>query len=164
MVSPSMDDNVLFYDESKCTGCRYCEIACSLRHHNQLNFELSNLTINTKVTFKEGKMSSSLDFSAAHCIHCDPAPCQIVCPTGAIQKELDGRVFLNELKCIGCRSCTFACSLSVAWFDSEAHLSHKCDLCDGEPQCVDVCSVKAIVFIPRIAARSTMEKRNSEED
>lgn len=163
-MSPLMDDNVLFYDDSKCTGCRYCELACSLRHHNLLNFNFSNITITTNVIFEEREKNSSLFFAAAHCIHCDPAPCQIVCPTGAIHKENNGRVFLNELKCIGCRSCTFVCSLSVAWLDSEAHISHKCDLCNGEPQCVDVCSVEAITFIPRTTARKIMEKRNSEKE
>jgi Fe-S-cluster-containing dehydrogenase component len=158
-MSPLMDDKVLVYDSTKCTGCRFCESACALKHHSQLDFELSNIKINTKVIFNEEEKSNHLVFSAFYCIHCDPAPCQIVCPTRAIQKESNGRVFLNELKCIGCRSCTLACALSVAWFLPETHLSHKCDLCDGDPQCVDVCSVEAICFLHRTNVREALEKK-----
>ncbi|MFX0016413.1 MAG: 4Fe-4S dicluster domain-containing protein [Promethearchaeota archaeon] len=157
MKSPIAEDKVLFFDDEKCTGCRYCESACSLHHHCQLSFNLSNITISSKIVFKQGEESTHLVFSAALCIHCDPAPCQIVCPSGAIQKEANGRVFLNELMCIGCRSCTFACSLSIAWFHPETHLSYKCDLCDGDPQCVDVCSVEAIRFLPRTEVLRIME-------
>ncbi|MFX0150394.1 MAG: 4Fe-4S dicluster domain-containing protein [Candidatus Hodarchaeota archaeon] len=151
-----MNNKVLVYNGAECTGCRYCELACSLKHHSQLNFNLSNMTIITEITFKKGEENTNLTFLGAHCVHCDPAPCQLVCPTGAILKEQNGRIFLNELRCIGCRSCTLACSLSVAWFDPEVHLSHKCDLCNGDPQCVDVCSVKAIKFLPRNEIREVL--------
>ena len=156
-MSPLMDDKMLVYNSTKCTRCRYCESACALRHHNQLDFELSNITISTKVIFDEGEKSTHLDFSASYSIHCDPAPCQIVCPTGAVQKGSSRRVFLNELMCIGCRSCTLACALSVVWFHPETHLSHKCDLCDGDPQFVNVCSVEAIRFLPRSEVREALE-------
>ena len=32
-------------------------------------------------------------------------------------------------------------------FDYERGLAYKCDLCDGEPQCVRVCEKKAIVYV-----------------
>ena len=60
-------------------------------------------------------------------------------------------------KCTGCHYCEFACSLSIAWFNPEIHLSHKSDLCDGDPQCVDKCPVKVISFIPRTETIKMME-------
>jgi Fe-S-cluster-containing dehydrogenase component len=57
----------------------------------------------------------------------------------------------------GCRYCEFARSLSIVWFNPEIHLSHKSDLSDGDPQCVDKCPVKVISFILRTETIRMME-------
>ena len=36
---------VLLYDPSKCTGCRYCEIACSYYHFKEFDLEKAHLHI-----------------------------------------------------------------------------------------------------------------------
>ena len=68
------------------------------------------------------------------CRHCDPAPCQQVCPTGAIYKdELLGSVIVNEARCISCGMCAMVCPFNAIAFYrtpvSEKAVSYKCDDC-----------------------------------
>lgn len=142
-------NNVLFYDSEKCTGCLFCEAACAFKHSSQLDFNLCNLKVTTSLHYDENSKLTSYKFNNSYCIHCDPAACQLACPNDAIVKEPNGRIFLNEINCIGCRNCNLACSIGVPWLDPALKITHKCDLCDGDPQCVSVCSAGAIQFISR---------------
>ncbi len=66
----------------------------------------------------------------------------------AIQKELKtGLVTVDQEKCVGCKLCVLACPFGNMGFSEERHLPVKCDLCDGDPQCVFYCSPEAITFI-----------------
>jgi len=51
---------VLLYDPSRCTGCRYCEIACSYYHFKEFNLEKAHLHI----IFEE-KIRSSKPYTAS---------------------------------------------------------------------------------------------------
>ena len=133
---------VLLYDPSKCTGCRYCEIACSYYHFKQLSLEKAHL----HVQFNE----KNGEFEAIYCQHCEEPVCVAVCPSEAITKDEEtGLVKINPLRCIGCKTCVVACPLSVPWFNIDYRVSMKCDFCDGDPQCAKFCSPQAI----RVATR-----------
>jgi Fe-S-cluster-containing dehydrogenase component len=143
--------NVLLYDPSRCTGCRYCEIACSYYHFKQFNLEKAHL----HVEFDE----KTGDFEAIYCQHCDEPVCVAACPNEAATKDqVTGLVKINPMKCIGCKTCTFSCPLSVPWFNADYHVSMKCDFCDGDPQCAKFCSPQAI----RVANRKEAWKFNEE--
>jgi len=143
---------VLSYDPDKCTGCRYCEIACAFSHLGVLDISKANL----KVVFDEAKRA----YEVAHCMHCDEPVCAAVCPTEAISKdETTGLVTLNRLRCVGCRSCVHVCPLGAPWFHVEEGVARKCDFCDGEPLCARYCSPKAMTVATREEARKRMEKR-----
>jgi len=136
------EQKVLLYDPSKCTGCRYCEIACSYYHFKQLSLEKANL----HVQFNE----KNGEFEAIYCQHCDEPVCVAICPSEAATKdEKTGLVRINPLRCIGCKTCVVARPLSVPWFNADYRISMKCDFCDGGPQCAKFCSPQAI----RVATR-----------
>jgi molybdopterin-containing oxidoreductase family iron-sulfur binding subunit len=59
-----------------------------------------------KVTEKLTKHSFELPVM---CQHCETAPCEDVCPTGASFKRADGIVLVDKHLCIGCRYCMMAC-------------------------------------------------------
>ncbi|MEM2971218.1 MAG: 4Fe-4S dicluster domain-containing protein [Candidatus Bathyarchaeia archaeon] len=145
------EQKVLLYDPSKCTGCRYCEIACAYYHFKQFNLEKAHLHIQ----FNE-KIS---EFEAIYCQHCDEPVCVAACPSeAAVKDEKTGLVRINPMKCIGCKTCTFACPLSVPWFNADYRTSMKCDFCDGDPQCAKFCSPKAIRVAKRKEAWDFNEK------
>jgi len=71
-----------------------------------------------------------------------------VCPKDAISRdaELDS-VTINYDLCIGCKMCISACPFGAMGFDAQLKRVFKCDLCDGDPQCVRFCDMKAIDYV-----------------
>ena len=47
------------------------------------------------------------------CMHCENAPCEEVCPSGATYRRDDGIVAVDQDKCIDCKACMVACPYSV---------------------------------------------------
>ena len=93
------------------------------------------------------------------CAQCEDAPCVAVCPTGAMWDDpQNNRVVWDENKCIGCRMCTLACPFGAVVFDAKRHRIIKCDLCDGDPECVKVCPAKAIEFVEETDANRARQK------
>jgi carbon-monoxide dehydrogenase iron sulfur subunit len=135
---------VITVDPNKCTGCRMCEMACSL-HHEQA---CSRSSARVKVVKME---LEGIDMPML-CKHCASAPCMTVCPTGAlVRDEHTGAVVLLEQLCIGCRMCALACPFGSISIDPRGGRVSilKCDLCGGDPQCVRFCEPGALQFVRR---------------
>jgi len=132
---------ILFVDMQKCTGCRACELACSMKHHGEYNPAKSRITV--------FGFAPTASFIPIFCTQCEEAWCQNMCPAGAITKEdKDGFkiVKVSEVKCVGCKICMLACPFGDMSFVSEKQKVQKCDLCEGEPVCVDACTYGALQF------------------
>ncbi len=91
----------------------------------------------------------TLSFNGAlMCNQCSEPVCVEMCPTLAIEKSLeDGIVRVNAEKCVGCGLCTLGCSYGGVDYDYEAKKSFKCDMCDGDPECVKACPQGVMKFI-----------------
>jgi carbon-monoxide dehydrogenase iron sulfur subunit len=129
-----------------CTGCRCCQIICALSREGELNYELARIQI-----LKDDKLGLSV---ALPCSQCEKAPCVEVCPTDAI--AFDPKTGANEIdldKCIVCKMCVTACptgSISIIEKKGKEKVI-KCNLCEGNPQCVTVCEPGAIRYEEPIA-------------
>ena len=92
-------------DTTKCIGCGACRLAC--QNQNDL---LSSMPF---VKFSEVETgvypTASLQVVPSQCMHCEDAPCQAVCPTGATYTNEDGIVCIDHGRCIGCKYCMAAC-------------------------------------------------------
>ncbi len=78
--------------------------------------------------------------SAITCNQCGEPACEENCPTGAIKKSPDdGIVRINQAKCLGCGLCSLVCPYGGIDYQAHEKRVFKCDLCDGDPQCVDAC-------------------------
>ncbi|HEY2587978.1 MAG TPA: 4Fe-4S dicluster domain-containing protein [Tepidisphaeraceae bacterium] len=164
-----------FTDTTLCIGCKACEVAC--KQWNQLPAEGMNFTgysyDNTArlsattwrhVAFKEkigeddaAGISRWLMMSDV-CKHCQSAPCQHACPTGAIIYNEFGDVYVQGDICNGCGYCVVACPFGViersdhvAGIPADGH-AHKCTLCYDRqaegmtPACAKSCPTASIQF------------------
>jgi carbon-monoxide dehydrogenase iron sulfur subunit len=131
---------VLVIDYEKCTGCRLCELVCSVKHEGVSNPSRSRIKI--------VKWEQEGRYVPMGCQQCESAPCQSVCPVKAISRddELD-RVMIDYDVCIGCRMCVAICPFGAMSFDVIGEKVIKCDFCDGDPLCVKFCEVNAIQYL-----------------
>lgn len=126
-------DKRLLVDKKICTGCRLCEITCSMFHEKgRINTRKARIQVMSDIL--EGIDNPIV------CKQCTRAPCMEACPVQAI--ELDQRLKIPRVipeRCIGCMACVEACPFSAMFFDRETGVAIKCDLCGGDPQCVKFC-------------------------
>jgi Fe-S-cluster-containing hydrogenase component 2 len=139
----------------KCTGCRFCEMACTLFHEGKINHADARLQIH--------KRDVKVDFPAVctQCVACGDECCVAACPVGAITNE-DGIVKVNEEECTACGTCVEVCPFGVMRMEDVAF---KCDLCGGDPTCVKFCSMGAIKYEePKAEQYELVKKLLSEEE
>jgi len=127
----------LHIDYQKCTGCRLCELVCAVSHDGISNPARSRIRVM--------KWEAEGLYIPMSCQQCQDAPCMNVCPVKAITRDEQlGRISVDYDACIGCRSCVGVCPFGAMSFNSIDKQVFKCDLCDGDPQCVRFCDVKAV--------------------
>ena len=135
-----MQGRVLMIDHEKCTGCRQCEMVCSVFHNGASNPSRSRI--------KVVKWEHVGFYLPMTCQNCEKPFCVEVCPTKACHKDLENqRVMIDRDKCIGCKTCIVACPFGAPLYDKVERISIKCDYCDGDPQCVRFCEAKAIAYV-----------------
>jgi carbon-monoxide dehydrogenase iron sulfur subunit len=139
-------------DPSKCTGCGICEYACALeKEENTLNPLKSRIRI--------VRMTPLFNFALA-CRFCEDAKCVTACPEDALsQSEKTGIIMVNENKCKGCDWCVQACPHGGIAIHSDKGIAVACDLCEGEPKCVEFCPEEALELV---CTDEEAEKRFSE--
>jgi Fe-S-cluster-containing hydrogenase component 2 len=82
------------------------------------------------------------------CQQCQDAPCMNGCPVSAISRNEElNRVEVDYEICIGCRTCVSVCPFGAMNYNPIDKNVTKCDLCDGNPQCVYFCEVKAVEYV-----------------
>jgi len=135
---------VITIDTMKCSGCRMCELSCSLKHTGECNPERSR--IRSLMVEENGY----LEFFPSTCMQCDTAMCELACPTRAIKRNKEtGARMINENLCIGCSACGFACPFGACFLDPRTGISVVCDQCDGDPICVNLCPTDALQYVPK---------------
>lgn len=128
----------MYIDPHLCTGCRMCEIQCSIEHLKE--------SAPSKALIHVVRLDSQGLFIPTVCKHCSEAFCMYACPTGAIYRESTTKaVLVDETKCVRCRSCMLACPWGLIWMNSTGKVE-KCDLCRGKPVCASWCPTGAIKY------------------
>jgi Fe-S-cluster-containing dehydrogenase component len=75
------------------------------------------------------------------------------CPQGAITKKTDGTTWVEWETCIGCGACLESCKYNVIKIAENNALI--CDLCEGNPECVDRCPTNALEFLETVESTET---------
>ncbi|MFW6381813.1 MAG: 4Fe-4S dicluster domain-containing protein [Bacillota bacterium] len=126
-------------EPEKCTGCRDCELACSMTKVGEFNPMRSLIRA---VYFPEDMVTVPVT-----CLQCDDPLCMDVCPANAIKRDPEtGAVVVNSDRCIGCYMCASVCPVgALKEVPGEGYVT-KCDLCEGDPACVDICATGALSY------------------
>lgn len=133
-----------FYDQSRCSGCRTCSVACKIWHQ----LPPGPLKYMRVYEYEKGIFPDiRLHFQWIPCYHCEDPACVNICPFDAIHKEDKyGAVLIDPDKCVGCRLCYDACPYGALVFEGDK-------LCDSsednqiQAPCSEACPVH--VNIPR---------------
>jgi carbon-monoxide dehydrogenase iron sulfur subunit len=129
---------IITVSPERCTGCRMCELACSMKNTGEFNPTRSRINV---VAYDE---SYCLPFM---CFQCEKPYCAEVCPKGAIVRdEAKGMVKIIAKKCTGCKTCILACPFGNMIYSTKKKKVENCDFCGGDPECVSVCSTQALEF------------------
>ncbi|MHA1783949.1 MAG: 4Fe-4S dicluster domain-containing protein [Candidatus Helarchaeota archaeon] len=159
-----MNFKVIYLDISKCIGCGNCIVACEI-----------NEKINPSSSFGQGsdlrnilRIINGKVNTDKLCEQCTDAPCVLACPEKLLvfkdnivsfnldeKKNLDDQLIEIYKKCNECKNkdCIEACKFGdMVLVDAVIHdekLSYpiKCNQCDGNPRCVEVCPTGALLYV-----------------
>lgn len=161
----------MLIDESQCTACRGCQVAC--KQWNDLEGWLYSRTRNrgtyenppdlspqtwTRIRFTEyeGPDGFRWLFLKEGCMHCGDPACVAVCPTGALKQQPNGLVTFELELCNGCGYCVQFCPFHIPRLESDPITGQgkasKCTFCQDRvtngllPACVKACPAKALDF------------------
>ena len=136
-----MPQKTFFIRAEFCTGCGLCQLACSLVKEKEANPAKSRIFI--KRVVMDGLMLPHI------CFNCKQPPCMEACKRKAINKDAEtGWVTIDREKCNNCTLCVAACPFSAIRVTSESEVL-LCDVCGGNPKCVEMCPTGAIQFADR---------------
>ena len=153
-------------DESKCIGCKACQVACmnwnDLRdevgenigvYDNPVDLTPTSWTVMKFFEVEPEKGNLEWLIRKDGCMHCEDPGCLKACPApGAIVKYGNGIVDFISENCIGCGYCVKGCPFNIPRISQADHKAYKCTLCSDRvsvgqaPACAKACPTGAIVF------------------
>jgi carbon-monoxide dehydrogenase iron sulfur subunit len=126
---------VIIIDAEKCSGCTRCEVNCSFFHTGRVG--------RSRARVKVVKIEDlGIDYPVI-CPQCRERYCAR-CPESAIEIGPQGQMIVSPTLCTSCGTCQSLCPIGA--IELYEGIPYVCDLCGGEPRCVEQCNMGAITY------------------
>jgi anaerobic carbon-monoxide dehydrogenase iron sulfur subunit len=146
-ASPPVPDTWIGRNISSCTGCRLCEVACSLIKEQKIQPGIARISVR--------QYYPGVEFPVA-CYQCGAeAKCAEACPVSALTVDTSKKlntISVDTSRCLrtngsngDCMLCNDKCPGTVVNFHPTTRAPLFCDLCGGDPACVKVCPSSTIM-------------------